>query len=331
MNRRLMASTMFAAVIGGTLGAPLASARAGTADSAAPPGPAGSEAPRAGWPTTIALPLNFQPEGIAIGVAPVAYLGSRRDGSIYRVDLRTGAGTTISPGPGTPSLGLKLDQRGRLFVSGGTGGDARVIDSRTGQLLASYPLATPGASFINDVILTRDAAWFTDSTNPVIYKLALGRGGTLPPAPARLPLTGDLVYTTGTNANGITTTPDGRALLVVQTNLGRVFRVDPATGVTRAVDLGGESLVNGDGMLRLGRTLFVMQNRLNTLAVLTLDAAGTSARLRTRLTDPRFDVPTTIASFGSRLYLPNARFTTPPTPTAPYSLIAITCPTRASA
>src|SRR5947199_9508518 len=78
------------------------------------------------FPATIALPLGFPPEGIAIG-GHFAWFGSRLDGSIYRADLRTGAGRIVSPGPGTPSLGLKLDRRGRLFVAGGTGGDARVL------------------------------------------------------------------------------------------------------------------------------------------------------------------------------------------------------------
>jgi len=37
-------------------------------------------------------------------------------------------------------------------------------------------------------------------------------------------------------------------------------------------------------------------------------------------------VPTTVAAFRDRLYLPNARFTTPPTPTTPYSVVAIDRP-----
>ncbi len=38
------------------------------------------------------------------------------------------------------------------------------------------------------------------------------------------------------------------------------------------------------------------------------------------ITDPDFDVPTTIDEFGKRLYAVNARFTTPPTATTPYWL-----------
>ena len=42
-----------------------------------------------------------------------------------------------------------------------------------------------------------------------------------------------------------------------------------------------------------------------------------------RLRDERFDVPATVAAFGSRLYLPNARFDTTPTPETPYTVVAI--------
>ena len=114
-------------------------------------------------------------------------------------------------------------------------------------------------------MLTPDAAWFTDSQNAVLYKLPLGRRGGLPAADGfvRVPLSGDWAQVAGFNANGIARTPDGRALLVVQSTTGCLFRVDPRTGVATRVDLGGEILTNGDGLLVIGRTLYVVQNRLN--------------------------------------------------------------------
>ncbi|MEV1244827.1 superoxide dismutase [Nonomuraea sp. NPDC049750] len=285
----------------------------------------GTLAQAATLPGTIALPNGFRPEGIAIGSRPLAYLGSLANGDIYRADLRTGQGAVVSKGPGTPSVGLKLDSRNRLFVSGGAAGNARVVDVRTGAVLKSYSLAN-GASFVNDVVLTRDAAWFTDSTNPVLYKLALGRHGALPDQAVSVPLTGAIQYTTGNNANGIAPTPDRKGLLIVQSNVGKLFKTDPATGVTTEVNLGGESLVNGDGLLLDGRTLYVVQNRLNTVTVIRLTADGSSGQVVNRLTDPRFDVPSTVASFGNRLYLPNARFTTTPAPDTTYTVNAITAP-----
>jgi hypothetical protein len=109
----------------------------------------------------------------------------------------------------------------------------------------------------------------------------------------------------------------------VQTVTGLVFRVDPDTGVTSTVDLGGYLVTNGDGLLVVGRTLYAVQNQNNKVAVFNLNAAGTSGTLVNTITDPRFDVPTTAAVFGNRLYLPNARFNTPPTPDTVYTANAV--------
>ncbi len=278
-------------------------------------------------PTILALPNGFPPEGIAIGGGPFAFFGSRTDGSIYRANLLTGQGRIISQGPGTPSLGLKLDALGRLYVCGGVGGDGRIVDTRTGTVLAHYQFTT-AASFVNDVILGRDAAWFTDSTNPVLYRVPLLPGGRLPtPGQVRtVPLSGDIVYGAGINANGIALTPNRHALVIVQSNTGGLFRVDPRTGATRVIDLGGESLLNGDGLLSEGNTLFAVQNQQGQVAKLRMNTDGTEAKVLTRVTDPRFNTPTTVASFGNRLYLPNAAFATTPTPDTPYTAVAIPRP-----
>jgi hypothetical protein len=273
-------------------------------------------------PTHIDLPDGFQPEGITVGRHGQAYLGSLRDGSILQVDLRTGDRETISPGsPGTMSVGLKIDKRGRLFVSGGGGGTGRVVDSRSGDVLAEYQFATPPATFINDVVLTRHAAYFTDSAQAQLYVVPLGRHGQLPPESdfRTLPLTGDWEQLAGFNANGIERTPDGRALLVVQSNTGLLFRVNPRTGVARQVDLGGALLPGGDGLLLRGRTLYVVQGGQNQVAVVHLSRSGRRGIVSPDpLESPDFDFPTTVAAFRGGLYLPNARFTTPPEPDTDY-------------
>ncbi|HUQ59304.1 superoxide dismutase [Lentzea sp.] len=269
------------------------------------------------FPTEFPLPAGWQPEGIAISGAK-AYFGSRADGSIYAADLRTGGGEVLAKGPGTPSLGMKVDSRKRLWVAGGTGGDARVYDTRTGALLAKFQFATAD-TFVNDVVLTDRSAWFTDSRQAVLYEVPLNL------EPHRtLALTGDLVVTPGaTNLNGIVTGLDG-GLIAVQSNTGQLFRIDPRTGKTSNIDLNGQALTNGDGLLREGRQLFVVQNRLNKVARYTLSRDG--ATLAAERTDARFDVPTTVAAFGKRLYLPNARFSTPPTPETTYTVVAVERP-----
>jgi sugar lactone lactonase YvrE len=279
------------------------------------------------FPTTITLPVGFRPEGITTGPGPFAYLGSLANGSIFKVDLATGEGKTISPGggPTAPSVGLKSDQRGRLYVAGGSGGNGRVIDTRTGAVLNTYQFATatPTApTFVNDVVLTPDAAYFTDSRRPVLYKVRIRHGkpaGTF----ETLTVTGMPVDPAVNNANGIARTPDGRALLVVQSTPGALWRVDPRTGAATKLDIPVESLVNGDGLLLDGRTLYVVQNRLNRITVINLNRSGTAGTVTGTITDPGFDVPTTVAKFGNRLYLPNARFGIPAPETATFTVVAV--------
>lgn len=279
--------------------------------------------------TSIGLPTGFQPEGIDIGPRGIAYLGSLADGSVYRADVRTGEGEVFSPAVGVPAVGVEVDRRGRLFVAGGPSGTARVVDTKTGEVLVQYQLAAEGTpSFINDVVVTNDAAWFTDSVNSVLYRVPFGPGLRLaaPDAVTALPFTGDLAYDTDPSTfevNGIETTPDRQALLVVQSSTGQLFRVDIESGDTTLVDLGGELLTNGDGLTRDGKTLYAVQNQLNQVAVIKLARDGTSGDVERRISDPLFDVPTTVAVSGNRLYLPNARFGTPSPSTASYSVTGV--------
>jgi sugar lactone lactonase YvrE len=282
------------------------------------------------FPDTIRLPDGWQPEGIASGRGTSLYVGSIPTGAVWKGDARTGRGDVLVPGQeGRSAIGIKVDKRNRLFVAGGGTGKAFVYDARTGRDLASYQLAAAGAAtFVNDVAVTSKAAWFTDSAADAdqLYALPLGRHGGLPDQDEvrTLPLTGDFVPgTMGPNLNGIVAAKGGRVLLAVQTNLGKLWRINPRTGVAREVDLGGATLANGDGMLLAGRVLFVVQNRLNQIAVVKLSRSLDRGRLVATITDPAFDVPTTIAFQAGRLYAVNARFgTTDPQP-ARYDIIKV--------
>jgi sugar lactone lactonase YvrE len=283
------------------------------------------------FPDTIRLPDGWQPEGIASGRGTSLYVGSIPTGAVWKGDARTGEGDVlVPPRPGERNaIGIKVDKRNRLFVAGGPTGKAFVYDARTGEDLASYQLAAPGAAtFVNDVVVTSRTAWFTDSSpaGAQLYALPLGRHGALPDQDEvrTLPLTGDFVPgTTGPNLNGIVAAKDGRVLLAVQSNTGRLFRINPRTGRTREVDLGGATLANGDGMLLAGRVLFVVQNRLNQIAVVKLSRSFERGRVVTTITDPDFDVPTTIAFQAGRLWAVNARFgTTDPQP-ARYDIVKV--------
>ena len=147
------------------------------------------------YPETIALPDGWGPEGIAAGFGNQFFAGSRLNGGIYRGNLKTGKGDVLVPGAtGGAATGLKVDRRNRLFVSGAGTGTARVYKAGSGKLLREYALHATPRTFINDVTLTRRAAYFTDSVQQQLYVLELGRHGKLPAQAKTLPLKGDLQY-----------------------------------------------------------------------------------------------------------------------------------------
>ena len=279
------------------------------------------------FPEIIPLPNGFQPEGIAVGTGSTFYVGSIPTGAVYRGDLRTGEGDVLVPAQaGRFSIGLKFDDRtGLLFVAGGPTGFAYVYNGETGENIAAIQLTTL-PSFINDVVITRDAAYFTNSFQPILYKVPLANTGELPAAPVseEIPLGGDYQFTPGAfNANGIAATPNGKTLIIVNSTEGVLYRVDPATGVATRIDLGTGGVPNGDGILLHGNTLYVVQNVLNQIAVVELSADLSSGTILETITSPDFRVPTTIERFGNELYVVNARFGTVPTPDTEYEVVRV--------
>jgi hypothetical protein len=93
--------------------------------------------------------------------------------------------------------------------------------------------------------------------------------------------------------------------------------------VASTIDLGGASVSAGDGILLQGQTLYVVRNRLNQIAVVELAPDLSSGVVADVLANPAFDVPTTIAALGGRLYVVNGRFTTPPTPSTEYEIVGV--------
>ncbi len=285
-----------------------------------------SSSPAERFPAVISLPDGFQPEGISTGKGTSFYVGSLANGAIYRGDVRTGQGTLLVAGrTGLVAAGTEVDNRNRLFVAGASDGSGRIYDAASGQLLRTYQFAPAGTAFINDVVVTKDAAYFTDSLNPLLYVVPFGPGRKLPAGNdfESLPLSGEIVYGPNFNLNGIEASPNGRTLLAVQSNTATLFAISARTGVATAVDLGGVPLTNGDGLLRRGTTLYAVQNRLNRIAVIDLAADYLSGTVIRTISSPDFQVPTTVADFGSSLYAVNARFGTPPTPETEYTVVRV--------
>jgi hypothetical protein len=200
-----------------------------------------------------------------------------------------------------------------------------VYDARTGADIAVYQLASVTDTFVNDVVVTKRGAFFTDSRQQVLYRIPIARDGTLGAAQT-LPLSGEIAYSTTPspfNANGIEAIRGGKTLVIVQSNKGKLFKVDSTTGVTQEIELNGGDVTAGDGLFVRGRTIFVVQNVLNRVAVVKVRRGLHEGKIVAHITDPDLDVPTTIDSFGGRLYAVNAHFGTPSPETALYEIVGL--------
>ena len=263
----------------------------------------------AAFPDRIDLPNGFAPEGIAIGRGTTFYTGSLSGQGIWRGDLRTGDGGLLVEGGG-PFVGMKVDATNHLWVAGGPAGNGYVFDAATGDPLNVIQLAPVGeASFVNDVVVTGEAAWFTDSFRGVIYRVDLGTSQvtevdltTLAPAEPNV-----------FRLNGIDATPNGKTLIAVNSTDGELYRINASTEDASVIDMGGAS-VAGDGILLAGHTLFAVRNQ-DHVAVIDLAPDLSSGTIVDQLTGD-FDVPTTVARHGSSLYVVNAAFRPPGAPPA---------------
>jgi hypothetical protein len=295
----------------------------------APPVSASPAGQSANFPTRIDLPNGSFPEGIESGPGTSFFVGSLLDGTIWMGDLRTGSVAVLAAGaPGRASAGIAYEAgRDRIWVAGVGppllgNADVRVYDASSGALLATYQ--PPGVGLLNDVAVTRNAVYVTDSSFPQLVVIPLPRDGALPPPSAAtiLPVGGDWLQTPGDNPapginmNGIVA-EDG-VLLVAQSSTGKLFRVDPATGLSDELDLGGVNLGYPDGLELLGHTLYVVRPFQNRVTVVSLGARLTAGVVLGDLIDPSFDIPSTATVAAGRLWAVNLRFTTPPEPATPY-------------
>lgn len=267
----------------------------------------------AAFPEEYILPGDaVYPEGIAYQPSTQNFfVSSTTDGTIFRGHLKQEMTEVFLPGGEdgrTTAIGLAVDKRGRLFIAGGATGKAFVYDTASGALLGAFDNDLD-ATFVNDVAVARDgSAYLTDSVAPYIYKISTQPDGSLS-FDVWLDLTGTpIVYQQGFNLNGIVVSANDRYLVVVQSNTGKLFRIEIATRQVYEIDLGGATLTSGDGLVLLGHRLYVVRNSLGEIAVVQLAGAFVSGTVIDTITDPSFAFPTTAARALNRLLVVNSQF-----------------------
>ena len=247
-------------------------------------------------------------EGIAAGNGTTFYAGDLVLGDIYRGDIRTGTSELLIGAPdGRMAVGMKFDPgTNLLFVAGGAAGNAYVYNTSTLEPVAEIALA-PG--FINDVALTPDGAWFTNSAAAQLYFVPVSDSGELGDV-VTLPLSGPAADTSSQfNLNGIASAKGGRVLFVAHSGNGEVYTVNPGTGTSALVR--GVSVPNVDGILVQGQRLWAVQNFSNQISRIDLSNNFSSGVIEDVITSDDFQVPATAALFGNTLAAVNAKFDEP--------------------
>jgi Cu-Zn family superoxide dismutase len=275
------------------------------------------------------------PEGIALdkrGSGKTFFVSSTTDGTIFKGNVKNSAMTPFAAGGAdgrTTATGMTVN-KGRLFVSGAGTGKMFVLsttDGHTLKVLDTAPGATP--TFINDVTVGGGFAYFTDSLRPIVWRASTS-GATVGDIEPWLDLTGTpFVYEQGFNANGIVNYDDGRILVIVQSNTGKLFRVNTATKAVTQVDLGGKTVVNGDGLVAHGSHLYVVQNADNQITEVKLRNGKRTGRLGNVRKSDLFAFPTTAARDGSRLLVVNSQFDKRGpglTPVLPFTVVSVKKP-----
>jgi hypothetical protein len=264
----------------------------------------------------IVLPGASSAEGIAAGRGATFYAGDLFAGDIFRGNLQRGTAELFIDAPtGRMAVGMATDlAHDLLFVAGGMSGQAYVYDLRTGATVATYQLTTSPSTVINDVTVTKDGAWFTDSLQAQLYFIPVGRAGTLGPS-RTLALSGPAADLSGEfNLNGIAATPNGKTLVVAHSGTGELYTVDPTNGASAAI--AGVSVPFVDGIVLEGRRLWAVQNFSNQVSRIRLAPDLSAGVAEAVIASDLFQVPTTAARFGSRLAVVNAKFDTGFPPTA---------------
>lgn len=251
------------------------------------------------------------PEGIVWYEEERAFFVSgARSGAIYRSDLESGKVEVFVSGENREPLttiGLDVDRYGKLWVAGGASGRLFVFDARSAELQQTFSTPRAEDTFINDIVsgLSGDV-YATDSLRPLLFRVRAGADE----AESWLELSGTAFESRveGSDANGIVITPDEAYLILVKTGTGQLFRVDTHNRQVLEIDLSGEFVTGGDGLVLDGQTLYVVRNADREVDVVELDDDLLSGRITSRMTDPTLRFPTTAAKVGDELLIVNSQF-----------------------
>eukprot|EP00121_Abeoforma_whisleri_P000311 Awhi_evm1s279 len=300
------------------------------------------------------LPINFHPEGLALGDDGDFYAGSIATGALWKGNLNTGAGVyLVTPmerlaglninGEISESTGLAYDPIGNiLFVANFKSGSVSVFDGDNGSQLAFYDAKE--IQLANDCIVAAElhAVYCTDSFSANLLEIPYTPGQLLSqPEDIKVinvnvsALTEDSFEDGDFHFNGIDTTKDGKRLLIVSSAEGSLLLVDPRNDLNDeqvAIDIVqlDQKLERADGieLQKESNTLYVVVS--GRIAKVFLDKKYKSGIVNF-IDNDLIDSPTTLflhekddkGVSNSFLYTVNAKLEEKERIDLPYSVVGI--------
>lgn len=262
---------------------------------------------------------QFFPEGIAYNAKTgVFYTGSTITGDIVQVNVQTGQATLFASGAKQGRsfcTGMKLDMKKRLWVCGGPENRIYVLN-HDGSLLKTWDTkALFNSGFINDCIIDDKYIYFTDSQVKKIYRTLVN---TDQPGDLEewLAFTDQQIpYATGTNANGIEMTPDGKYLIIVISNSGKLYKINKTSKAISEITL-NTPVNSGDGLWLDGTILYVSRNATGKIFPVQLNADYTQGIVGNGFGENLL-FNTTIAKAGDYFLVVNGQLNRRPNPNNP--------------
>lgn len=244
------------------------------------------------------------------------YVSEVTGGEIHRGSVRDADTEQWIAGNGTDgrftARGITVDAEGNVYVAGGPNGigtgrpDLWVYD-KEGNLLTALRVPGTADAFLNDVAIGPDgAAYFTNSNDPQVFRVAEGANGW--EASLWADATGTVTRSAGFNLGGIVLSADRTGFVVAQGNVGRMWRFDARTGAVSAIELDGADLVNADGLVRRGDELVVVRNFSRMIATLEVSEDGRELDLLGQRASAADRVLTTAKTLRGRVLYVDSKF-----------------------
>jgi len=253
---------------------------------------------------------------------------------VYVTSVQSGAVAVAEPGSDTASVWLEAGSDGRAMPTLGIEfGDGRVwiasmgalyVYRPDGSLIARHDPTGSRGGGLNDVTVTDDGVYVSDSEVALVWYLPLDAPADAPLEPIDI---GAVNAKAGQDAfNGIEALPDGT--LVAGQYMGTLlFHIDPSVPSAVVIDLGDIRYPGTDGMSLDGNVLWTTNTYGNAVDRITLCPTYDCGTVVAGASDPLLSFPTDVQIAGDVVLVVNAQMLDgligPGEPMVPFTVAAI--------